>query len=92
MLGENAAQAAQFAASGSVDAAIVPASLATTPKLREAGRFAPIPATAHEPLAQSMVLIDGAGETARRFCDFMRGETAARLLREHGFAVIDGEG
>lgn len=87
VLGENAAQTAQFAASGSADGGIVPASLAATPRLQRAGRFAPIPEDRYERLAQQMVLLEGAGATAERFHAFMRGEAARAILREHGFAV-----
>lgn len=85
--GENAAQAAQFAASGSADGGIVPASLAVTPRLRAAGRFDPVPADWYRPLEHRMVLLTGAGDTARRFHDFLLGETARELLRAGGFAV-----
>lgn len=87
VLGENAAQTAQFGAAGSVAGAIIPASLAATPRLRAAGRFAAIPGDWYEPLEQRMVLIEGAGDTARRLHRFLRGEQARRILRDHGFAV-----
>ncbi len=92
VLGENAAQAARFAASGSVDGAILPASLATRPELADRGEFAPVPPGWYQPLAQSMVRLEGAGHSARRFHRFMQGPAAARILREHGFAVPGEDG
>ena len=85
--GENAAQAAQFASSGSTDGGLVPASLALTPRLRAAGRFDPLPDGWYRPLEHRMVLLAGAGDTARRFHDFLLTEPARALLREGGFAV-----
>lgn len=90
--GENAAQAAQFAASGSADGGIVPASLALTPRLRAAGRFDPVPGGWYEPLEHRMVLLAGASDTARRFHDFLLSEPARELLRAGGFALPAGAG
>lgn len=87
VLGENAAQAAQFASSGATDGGIVPASLAATARLQRAGRFAPIPRDWYSPLEQRMVLVRGAGATARRLYEFMRSEPARALLQRGGFAV-----
>lgn len=87
VLGENAAQAAQFAASGSSQGGIVPASLGTAPRFAQRGRFAPIPAARHAPLAQRMVLLRGAGPTARAFHHFLQQTAARAILAEHGFSL-----
>jgi molybdate transport system substrate-binding protein len=92
VLGENAAQAAQFAASGSTVGGIIPASLGKAPRFAERGRFALIPATAHEPLEQRMVLLRGAGPTARALYDFLRTPRARDILRERGFSVPPTDG
>jgi len=90
VLGENVSQAAQFAASGSVDAAIFAYSLALSPRVSEAGSFVLIPAEWHRPLRQRMVLLKGAGETARAFYRFMQGERSRAILARYGFTLPAG--
>ncbi len=85
VLGENAAQAAQFAASGSSAGGIIALALARAPALARRGRCAPIAEERHRPLNQRMVLIRGAGTTARRFYAFVQGAEARALLARHGF-------
>lgn len=92
VLGENAAQAAQFAASGSTAGGIVPASLGTAPRFADRGRFALIPADTHEPLEQRMVLLQHAGPTARALYDFLLTPRARDILRSHGFSVPPADG
>jgi len=85
VLGENASQAAQFAASGSAQAGIIPLSLAVAPAMSEKGSYALIPQSRHRPLRQRMVLMRGAGETARVFYDYLQTPQAQSILRRHGF-------
>ncbi|MEQ8267554.1 MAG: molybdate ABC transporter substrate-binding protein [Parvibaculum sp.] len=88
--GENVSQAAQFALSGSTQGGIVAWSLALAPEVAARGTYAPIPETAHKPLRQRMVLLKGAGGTARAFHAFMQGEEARAIMRRYGF-VLPGE-
>jgi molybdate transport system substrate-binding protein len=85
LLGENAAQAAQFAASGSAEGGIIPLSLALAPALADAGRHALIPESRHSPLRQRMVLLEGAGPAARRFYDYVQRPAARAVLARYGF-------
>ena len=85
VLGENAAQAAQFAVSGNAEGGILPQSLALAPGLVDQGSFAAIPADWHRPLRQRMVLVTGAGPVARAFLAFMTGPKARASLLRHGF-------
>lgn len=89
VLGENAAQAAQFASSGSTDGGIIPLSLSKAPQLAALGTFATIPADWHasEPLRQRMVLLRNAGDTALAFYRFLQTGSARRTLANFGFAV-----
>lgn len=87
VLGENAAQAAQFVASGNAQAGILPLSLAMSPALAQRGAFMTLPAAWHAPLRQSMVLLKGAGENARRFQRYLGQEEARAILARHGFAA-----
>lgn len=87
VLGENAAQAARFATSGSAQAALLPYALVRAPELAGKGSYITLPESWHAPLRQRMVLIKGAGETARQFYAFMQEREARAILAKHGFAV-----
>lgn len=86
LVGENVAQASRFALSGEADGGIVALSLATADTVAKRSRFDPIPADAHEPLHQRMVLLTGASDTAEAFYAFMTSERARAILSEHGFS------
>jgi molybdate transport system substrate-binding protein len=86
VLGENASQATRFAASGAAEGGIVPYSLAISPAVSERGAFVLLPGEWHSPLRQRMVLLKGAGETARRFYAFLQTPHARAVLIRHGFA------
>ena len=85
--GENIAQAAQFAVSGSAEGGIVAWSLAGTPKLAAISDAAPIPEGLHAPLRHRMVLLTGAGDTAEAFHDWLRGAEARAIFDRHGFTM-----
>lgn len=87
VLGENASQAAQFAASGSAQAGIIPLSLALAPAMARRGAHAVIPESRHRPLRQRMVLTREAGETAKAFYGFMQTPGARAILQRYGFAI-----
>ncbi|MDO8300363.1 molybdate ABC transporter substrate-binding protein [Lacisediminimonas sp.] len=86
VLGENVSQAAQFATSGSTDGGIIAYSLALAPAIGKLGRHALIPASLHAPLRQKMVLIAGAGATARDFYRFVQSPQARAILSRNGFS------
>lgn len=87
VLGENVAQATQFATSGSAQGGIIPLSLAMTPQVKAAGSFALIPTDWHKPLRQRAVLVKGAGETARAFYAFLQTREARAILDHYGFST-----
>lgn len=93
VLGENASQAAQFAASGSSQGGIIPLSLSRAPEIARLGRYALIPAKWHgaEPLRQRMVLMKSAGDTARAFYEYLQRPGARAILVRYGFALPGGE-
>ena len=84
-LGDNAAQAAQFAASGAAQAGLIPLSLAQAPELRSKGSFVTVPENWHSPLQQTLVLIQGAGPTATALAAYLRTAEAQAILSRHGF-------
>ena len=91
VLGENASQAMQFAASGSSQGGVVPLSLSKAEEVARLGRFALVPAEWHgsEPLRQRMVLLKIAGDTARAFYAYLQTPAARDLLVRYGFLLPD---
>ena len=92
VLGENISQAAQFAASGAAQAGIVAYSLVQSPGMEARGRWVVLPAADHDRLAQKMVLLKGAGSTARAFAAFIVSAPARAILSRYGFEPPDGSG
>ena len=86
--GESVAQAAQFAATGAADAAILPASLAREPPLSD-GIAVFVPAGLHAPLVQSALVLARAREPALAgaFLAFVQGPTGREILRRRGYEV-----
>lgn len=87
VLGENVSQTAQFALTRSVDAALIAQSLAVSDAMKRAGAFALVPQAWHAPLAQRMVLLRGAGGTARRFYEFAQSPQAREVFERNGFSL-----
>lgn len=87
LLGENASQAAQFALSGSVDAAIIPYALALAPAFKGQGDYQLIAETLHQPLRQRMVLLKSAGQPAQAFYAYLQTAAARQILSRYGFVL-----
>lgn len=85
VLGENAAQAAQFALAGGAAGGISAWPLAHAPGLEKQGKVVLLPPTDYLPLVQRMVLLRNAGETARLFRDFLLRANAQATLEQYGF-------
>jgi molybdate transport system substrate-binding protein len=87
VLGENVAQAAQFATAGGAQGGIVAYSLALAPAVSRLGTFAMISDAWHSPLRQRMVLLRGAGPTAREFYRYVQQPPARAILVRYGFLL-----
>ncbi len=89
VMGENISQTAQFVQSGSADAGIVALSLALSPAMKSAGRFAELPASSYTPLEQAAVLLKSSKDkaTAAQFLDYIRKPEMVDLLAQHGFTM-----
>jgi molybdate transport system substrate-binding protein len=90
VLGENVAQALQFATAGGAQGGIVAYSLVLDPSLADRIDYALIPASWHQPLRQRMVLMKDAGPVARSFYRYLRQPKARRLLARYGFSMPGG--
>lgn len=87
IIGENVGQTAQFALTGTVDAAFLPYSLAITAPLQEAGHFELVPAEWYHPIKQRMVMLKDAGAVAREFYDYLGGARSKEIIKKYGYAI-----
>ena len=87
VIGENIAQAAQFASSGSTEGGLIALSLALAPELARRGRHALVPAAWHKPLSQRMVLMKTAGAAAEAFYRYLQAPAAHAVFERHGYSV-----
>jgi molybdate transport system substrate-binding protein len=87
VVGEDVAQAAQFAESGNADAALLPVSLALTPRLQRAGRWRLVPEGLHAPLDQVAVVTTRGrrNEAAAALLRFVVGPDGRSILARWGF-------
>ena len=84
---ENAAQAGQFALSGSVDAALLPCSITNTPLFRTKGYSTILSKQDYSVLEQAMVLLNDNNRAASDFFKFMRSESVKKLLLANGYQL-----
>ncbi|HVI33387.1 molybdate ABC transporter substrate-binding protein [Phenylobacterium sp.] len=89
-LGETLGQTTQHITSGGVQAAIIPMTLARTPRIETAGTFSLIPAEWHHPLRQRAVLLKDGSQTAEAFYRFLRDPEARAAFRRYGFVLPGG--
>jgi molybdate transport system substrate-binding protein len=86
-VGENVAQATQFVSLGAAQAGLVSYSLALAPALQNRTRSLLIPANLHQPLQQTMVLLNSAGETSKLFFIYLQQDKARAILSRYGYSV-----
>ena len=89
VLGENIAQAAQFADSGNADAGIIALALALGPALRSTGTYLEIPATAYPPIQQAAIIVSASKNkvVARQFLTYLARPEIVQLLARFGFGA-----
>jgi len=87
VLGENVAQATQFAAGGNAQGGIVASALTKTPEVARLGTAVLLPASMHKPLRQRMVLMRNAGPVAAEFFAWLQTKPAREVFVRHGFAL-----
>ena len=87
VLGENVAQAAQFAETGAADAAIIGLSLATAPEFAGKGKIWKFPADSFPSLVQGGAILQQTQhpEAAQKFCDFLQSTSAQEIFKKYGF-------
>lgn len=87
VLGENVAQAAQFATSGNAQGGIIAYALALSPEVSKLGAYALIPADWHAPLLQRMALTKKATPAGEAFYAYMQSPKAREIMKKYGFAL-----
>lgn len=85
VVGENVAQAAQFASGGNAEGGLIAHSLALAPELQARGSFAPVANGLYEPLRQRMVLLRNASPGAVRLYDYLGSPASREVLGRYGF-------
>lgn len=89
VIGENIAQAAQFAQSRAADAGIIALSLALAPSFQASGRFTLIPANLHQPLEQGFIITRQSADRpkAQAFVDYLQTPAARAIFQRFGFEL-----
>lgn len=89
VLGENVAQAAQFAESGNAQAGFVALAHAIAPAMQGKGKYWVVPGDYYPALAQGVVVLTHSQhkKEAREFVEFVKSKDATELLRKYGFEV-----
>jgi molybdate transport system substrate-binding protein len=90
VLGENVAQAAQFAVSGNAEGGIIGFALAREPAIAGRSQAALIPDGWHDPLRHRAVLLKSAGAVAQQFFDYLSSASAREVFHKHGFDLPAG--
>lgn len=83
VVGESAAQAAHFASTGGAEVALLPLSIALSPRLADKGRHVLIPNSLYEPL-HAEALVTSSAPAAKAFLDFSLSEAGRAIWRQHG--------
>ena len=87
VLGENVAQATQFAAGGNAQGGIVAFALTKAPEVARLGTAVLLPAAMHQPLRQRMALTAKATPAAEAFYAWLQSKPARDVFVRHGFAL-----
>jgi molybdate transport system substrate-binding protein len=87
VLGENVAQAAEFAQSGNAQAGVIALSLALSPQMSDKGRYSEVPLDSFPRIDQGGAVLASAADlpAARAVKDFLLGEQGRAILKRYGF-------
>jgi molybdate transport system substrate-binding protein len=86
--GESVAQTMQFAQSGGIDIAIIPASYSLIEKNQSKGRFVDIPTYNHNPIVQHAVLLDSDNLYHENFYHYLFSKEAEAVYLEYKYETI----
>ena len=83
--GNSVSQAASFAFSGNVDAALISESTVIVDGVSDLGRFEVIPSDLYDPVIHEMVLLDRGGDAAGELFDYLLSDRVGAILTKYGF-------
>ena len=88
VLGENISQTATLIVSGAADIGVVALSLASSPNMKDKGRYVEVPSNEYPPIEQACVILSSSKnqELAQKFLSFLKGDAISDLLAGYGFA------
>ena len=86
VMGENIAQAFQFAFSGNADLGLLAYSQTLSPNIRSRGSVWLVPSEMHQPIKQDMLILSDSA-AAREFANFMKSTEVRNILRSGGYLV-----
>lgn len=86
VIGENVAQAAQFAISGAAQGGIVAHSLLLSDRTGGRGHYALLPESWHQPILHSMVMLENSDQTTMTFYRYLQSSKAQQILARYGYA------
>ena len=89
VLGENISQTASLIVSGAADIGVVALSLASSPNMKDRGRYVEIPSDRYPPIDQAVVILKSSKNkaVAQQFLAYVQSPTIADLLKQYGFDV-----
>lgn len=92
VLGENVAQAAEFALSGNAQAGVFALSLALAPEFRDRGSYAEVPVDSYPRIEQGGVVMSRAADpaAARAVRGHLLGQQGRAILKKYGFFLDEG--
>jgi molybdate transport system substrate-binding protein len=93
VLGENISQTASLIVSGAADIGVLALSLATSPNMKDKGRYAEIPSDLYPPIDQAVVILKSSRNkaVAQHFLAYVQSPAIADLLKQYGFDVSGGK-
>ena len=87
VLGENVAQAAEFALSGNAQVGVFALSLAMSPQFKDKGRYVEVPLESYPRIDQGGIVLASAQDpaAARAVRDFLLSDDGVAILKSYGF-------
>ena len=89
VIGENIAQALQFAASGNAELGFIARSQLQAPSLPPASCSWPVPESLHDPIDQQAILLQRGADSAgaKAFFEFLRSDAGQAIILRHGYSL-----
>ncbi len=89
VMGENISQAAQFVQTGNADVGLIALSLALSPAMKGAGRYAEVDPMSYPELRQAAIVLRNAKNKpgALAFLDFVMSAEGQAIMKRYGFSM-----